>query len=296
MAQIIGEERAVPVQDHAGDAHVQRMAQAVLLQRPGLAVVGGLVDAFLKDAGVERAGVLGAPGIEHDRGHRPQRQTLGLGFPRRAEVAREADAAGAVVAVALGDDVVVGDVVHVGECAPHLARDFRVERHLVAGVPPRGPGVLVPPDPGLAGVEGAGEADVRVGDVMAVGFERVDVVVPGRGDDQAVADPGAAGSRFLAGGRVGVAVEPGAAAVMGDVRFAPDQDHAVGIAVADGDAEGSVAAFEGLAGRGGDVVGRDVVLLETRILEEGGPPGVAAVVAAIDASRGAADGSRCWCS
>src|ERR1035437_10955481 len=150
------------------------------------------------------------------------------------------------MAVALGDDVVVRDVMHVGERAPDLAGRLGIKRHLVTGVTPRRPSLRVPPNPRLAGVGGAGQPNVGVADVLAVRFEWVDVEVPGRSDNQAVANPSGARGGLLAGRRVGVPAEPRRASVMGDVRFVAHEDHAVGGGVADGHAEWRLAALEAL--------------------------------------------------
>src|ERR1017187_4363173 len=60
-----GEKCAVAVENHTIDAHVVRIAQAGFLERPRLAVVGGLEDSFVKHAGVDRARVLRTGGIEY---------------------------------------------------------------------------------------------------------------------------------------------------------------------------------------------------------------------------------------
>ncbi len=173
------------------DPHVGRRAQALAGRLPGPAVVGRLVDAVVEHAGVERAATGRALRVQHDRNGRPPRgRPLGRRLPGGAEIGAQADAAREIRAMAAVDDVAVGDVVDVGEGAPDLARRLRVEGQLVAGVAPGGPALAVPPYPSLARVQRAGEADVGVGDVMPLGLERIDVVVPGRGDHQAVAQPG----------------------------------------------------------------------------------------------------------
>ena len=239
------------MENHAADAHVVGMAQAGFLERPRLAVVGGLEDSFIKHAGVKRARVLRTRGVEHDGSHRFARQSFRLAFPRHAEVGREADTTGAAMAVALGDDVVVRNIMHVGKRAPDFAGRPRIKRHLVTGVPPRRPELRVPPNPILAGVGGAGHSDVSVTDVMAVGFERINVEMPGGGDDEAIANPGGARAGLLAGRRISMPAEPRRASVMRDVRLVAHEDHPVGIGVANGHPERGLPTLEALPAGGG---------------------------------------------
>jgi hypothetical protein len=222
-----GEQGAVVVENHTIDAHIVRMAQASLLERPCFAVVGGLEDAFVKHAGVECARILRTRGIEHDGSHRFARESFRLALPRHTEVGREADPAVKLMAVALGDDVVVGDVMHVGERAPNLPGRFGIKRHLVTGVPPWRPRLRAPPNPALASVRGPGQPDVGVADVLAVRFERINVEMPGGGDNEAVANPGGTRAGFLAGRRISVPAEPCHTSVMCEVRFVAHQDHTV---------------------------------------------------------------------
>ena len=184
--------------------------------------------------------------------------------------------------MAFGDDVVVGDIVHVREGAPDLAGRVRIERHLVTRVWPGRPGFLVPPDPAPARVRGAGHADVGVGDVVAVLLEGVDVVVPRAGDDETGANPGGAGPGRLAGSRIRMAAEPGGAPIIGDVALGAHEDDAIGIAGADGGPEWRFAAVRGLAGGRALPVRGDIVACEPRVLEVGIPPGLAAIIAAKD--------------
>ena len=90
----------------------------------------------------------------------------------------------------------LGYVMHVREGAPHLAGHIGVESDLITRVSPRRPGFWVPPQPGLAVIERSSHADVGVSDVVPMWFMGVDVVVPRRGDDQAVAVPRGSGQRF----------------------------------------------------------------------------------------------------
>ena len=76
-----GEKRAITVENHPIDAQVVRMAQTGFFERPDLAVVAGLEDAFFKYRGIERAGVLRTGGIEHDGSDRFERKSFGLASP-----------------------------------------------------------------------------------------------------------------------------------------------------------------------------------------------------------------------
>ena len=186
------------------------------------------------------------------------------------------------MAVTFGDDIIVGDVVHIGECAPHPAGRVRVDSNLVACVPPWGPRVFVPPYPRFACVERPGKADVRVGNVVTVVFERIDIVVPRCSYHQTGAYPCTAGLCLPAGGGIRIAVEPRSAAIMRDIGLAPEKYQSIGVGVAYSDSERCVASLKRLSHRCGDVIGRHVVTLEPRILEISGTPVFTAVIAAID--------------
>ena len=110
--------------------------------------------------------------------------------------------------MSLGDDVVVGDIMYVGKGAPDFTGHVGIEGHLVTRVPPWRPGFRIPPDPGLAGIGGSGHADVGIADVLPIGLEGIDVVMPGGGHDQSVAKPGRTGPGLLVGRRIGVSTEP----------------------------------------------------------------------------------------
>src|SRR5438046_2926981 len=101
--------------------------------------------------------------------------------------------------------------------------------------------------------------------------------MPGCGDDQAIADPRGARGRLLAGRRIGVTAEPRRTSVMGYMRLIAHEDYAVGIRVADGDAEWSFTAFEAFPARGGFPIRRNVVAFESRVLKVNRTPGFAAV-------------------
>src|SRR5205085_1768047 len=142
-------------------------------------IVGGFKEALFEDAGVECAGIFGTSRINHDRSDSFERDSRRGGLPGGAEIEREANAARAIMAMTFGDDVVIGDIVNVGEGAPHFAGYFRIERNLVTGIAPGRPAFFVPPNPGLAGLERARPADVGISDVVSIGLERIDIVMPG---------------------------------------------------------------------------------------------------------------------
>jgi hypothetical protein len=75
--------------------------------------------------------------------------------------------------------------------------------------------------------------------------------------------------------------EPRRASVLGDVRLVAHGNHTVGIGVADGLAKRRLAALEAFPARGGFPMQRNIVALETRILEVIRAPRLPAVVAAI---------------
>src|SRR5262249_8331725 len=146
----------------------------------------------------------------------------------------DAYAAGLVMAVVFRGDVVVRDIVDVGKGAPDLAGNLRVKGQLITGIPPGGPRVFIPPDPGAAGVARACQADIGIGDVVTVGLEGVDVIMPRRRDDKPVAGPGRTRRRRLTGGGIGMSAKPRLAAVLCDVWLVADQDQPVRVAAANG--------------------------------------------------------------
>src|SRR5690349_21203146 len=99
---------------------------------------------------------------------------------------------------------------NVRERAPDQSRRLRVKGEFVAGVAPGSASFQVPPLPGLSPVHRAGEADVRVTDVVTLRVKRIGVVVPGRGHHQSITLP-------LVKSRPSMGIAPHFAAVRGQV-------------------------------------------------------------------------------
>ena len=221
-------ERAVA---RAADAPRERLPlrDAVVLQRPCLAVVGRLVEAAAESAGIERARALRARGVEEHVRHR----RLGHARVREPPVAPAVcrDAHPALVGLGIGATPHLGprQVVRPAEGAPHAPLHVGIEDDPVGRVPPCVGDADGRARPRLAAVV----ADVRVGDEEPLRVERVEVDAVAAGDVEPARGPTGRAARR------GVDLVPGLPAV----------ERAVGA-----EEVGHVADV-GIVGRGREVVG-----------------------------------------
>ena len=249
-------ESAVAVTDDPTGAHIRAGdTQAGGFHHPALAAIGQFINSFLECRGVDRATFLRAGRIHHNGGDRLWGQALGCVLPGHSEIGAQAHAArksGTVVAS--GDAVVVGNIVKISKGAPDFPRRLRIESQLVSRVAQRPAGL---PIPSLAGVGRAGKTDVRISDVVPVGLEGIEVIIPNGGHHQPGVDPAhplAAASRLLGAARVGSL--PSLPAIAGDVALHPiGDDHMIRVGGVDAEARSVIAPTAALIDQ---VVGANV--------------------------------------